>query len=368
MPGRVLQLLGPSAGGIRLHVAALAHGLPAHGWMVSVMGSHDVMRDLVDQDHDIVIPPQWKPYAYRGAGRRLAAVATVAGGVDVLHVHGLKAARVAFTVAARPPTVLTVHNLVAGTQPGPLRPLLERLESSIVERTDHLIVISDEIDERFAGVVPPGKRTFVLPASPRRTIETPRADVRTSYDIDQRAPLVTIVARHHRQKNLPMFLRALGRVVQIVPTVRALVVGDGPDRAALEHLCRELGLEDVAVFTGHRPNPVDEMNAADVVALSSNWEGSPLVVAECLAVGRPLVTTAVGTVSRHLRDHVSARITAVGDDDAFAAALVDMLVDPIAAARIAAEGHAIGSRVFDQHLLVGQVAAVYEQVAGIRRS
>jgi glycosyltransferase involved in cell wall biosynthesis len=359
-----MQLLGPSTGGIRLHVAALAHGLPALGWTVSVMGSHDVMRNLARQDHVIDIPPQWKPYAYRAAGRRLAAALD---GVDVLHVHGLKAARVALTVEHRPHMVLTVHNLVGGTQQRALRPLLERLESAIVERADHLIVISDEIDERFAELVPPERRTFILPASPMRQVTIGRDEVRAAAGIALDAPLVTIVARHHRQKNLPLFLRSMRQVADALPSVRALVVGDGPERATLEGITAELGLTDVVVFAGFRPNPADEMHAADVVALSSDWEGSPLVVAECLAVGRPLVTTAVGTVARHLCDGVSARITPVGDVDAFASALVDVLTDPATAADLAAAGHAVGRDVFDTDLLVAAVADVYERVRAAPR-
>ena len=354
-----MQLLGPSAGGIRRHVAALALGLPAHGWAASVTGPHEVMRDLAHQDHAIDIPPPWQPSAHRSARRRLAAAL---GSVDLLHVHGLKAARVALTVEHRPPMVLTVHNLVGGTQQRTLRPVLERLESAIVERADHLVVISDEIDERFASLVPPDRRTFVLPASPPRRVTAGRDEVRVAAGIAPDAPLVTVVARHHRQKNLPMFLRAMRRVADTMPSVRALVVGDGPERMNLVQLAGELGLDDVVVFAGFRPNPVDEMHAADVVALSSDWEGSPLVVAECLAAGRPLVTTAVGTVSRHLRDGVSARITPVGDVDAFAAAIVGVLADPARAADLARAGHAVGERIFDADRLVGSVAEVYEQV------
>ena len=99
------------------------------------------------------------------------------------------------------------------------------------------------------------------------------------------------------------------------------MVGDGPERRALEAERDRLGLAASVIIAGHRPNPVDEMNAADVVALSSRWEGSPLAVAECLSLGRPLVTTAVGTVTRHLTDGVDARVVPVGDQHVFGRAL-----------------------------------------------
>jgi glycosyltransferase involved in cell wall biosynthesis len=146
------------------------------------------------------------------------------------------------------------------------------------------------------------------------------------------------------------------------PAARAIVVGEGPEHDRLEATSRDLGLRSVVTFAGHRTNPVDEMNAADVVALSSRWEGSPLVIAEYLAVGTPLVTTAVGTVTRHLTDGVGARVVPVGDHRALAAAIVDLLRDPGAAARIGAAGHRIGQTVFDADALVDGVEAVYSKV------
>ncbi|MEX0846973.1 MAG: glycosyltransferase family 4 protein [Ilumatobacteraceae bacterium] len=357
MARRVLQLLGPSAGGIRAHVAELARRLPAHGWQPSVICSHDVMAGIGPQHGDLDVPPMWNVTAYRPARRRLAEMVE---GHDVLHVHGLKAAMVAVGLTDRPPMVLTVHNLVAGTQPWAVRPVLQRLESHLVARADHLIVISDEIEQRFADVIGADRRSFVLPVSPPRTVGRTRDEVRREHGIAADAPLVTIVARHHRQKNLTMFLDAVAVAVAAVPGLRVLMVGDGPDRADLERHRSSLGLDGIVVMTGQRPNPVDEMHAADVVGLSSDWEGSPLVVAECLAVGRPLVATAVGTVTRHLVDGVSARITPVGAAPAFAAAMIELLSDPVRAAAIAAAGHRVGAVVFDPDSLVDGVARVYD--------
>jgi glycosyltransferase involved in cell wall biosynthesis len=86
-------------------------------------------------------------------------------------------------------------------------------------------------------------------------------------------------------------------------------------------------------------------------------------VAECLALGRPLVTTAVGTVARHLVDDVSARVVPVGDDAAFAAALVELLGDPARAAAIGAAGQAVAASTFDPDRLVEAVEQVYRRVA-----
>lgn len=354
----VLQLLGPSSGGIRLHVAELVRRLPDHGWDATAMGPPGVMADLLPSQLDVRVPPFWKLPAFRTAA---ASVERALDGVELLHVHGLKAMKVASLIDDRPPTVLTVHNLVGGTQPRPLRELLQRFERGVVRETDHLIVISDEIREHFADVVPADRTSFVLPASPKRVVGRSRDDVRAEYRIEADAPLVVVVARHHRQKNLRMFLEAFASVRRSIPTARAVLVGDGPETEALRGRAAALGLGAAVVFAGRRPNPADEMHAADVVALSSDWEGSPLVVAECLQLGRPLVCTAVGTVTANLVDGRDARITPVGDASRFADALVEVLQDPALARRLAEHGAAVAA-VFDPQRLVAEVAAVYDRV------
>jgi glycosyltransferase involved in cell wall biosynthesis len=156
-----------------------------------------------------------------------------------------------------------------------------------------------------------------------------------------------------------MFLAAMALVRRRLPDARAVMVGDGPERAAVEAERHRLGLDDAVVIAGHRPNPIDEMSAADVVALSSIWEGSPLAVAECLSIGAPLVTTAVGTVTRHLVDGESARIVPVGDAAAFADALVELLRSPERRAAIGAAGRAVAARTFDPDALTDAVVRVY---------
>ena len=156
-----------------------------------------------------------------------------------------------------------------------------------------------------------------------------------------------------------MFLAAMAQVHRQLPAVRAVMVGDGPERGAVEAERHRLGLDDVVVIAGHRPNPIDEMRAADVVALSSIWEGSPLAVAECLSIGAPLVSTAVGTVTRHLTDGESARIVPVGDATAFAGALAELLRSPERRAAIGAAGREVAARTFDPDALTDAVVAVY---------
>jgi glycosyltransferase involved in cell wall biosynthesis len=359
----VTQLLGPSTGGIRAHVAELSRRLGTRGWSVVVLGPAHVMDGVGEQDGVVDVPTSWNPLALRRARRQLRTHLS-SRPADLMHAHGLKAALVGLTLprSRRPPMVLTIHNLVIGTRHGVAARVLSTVERSIIKRADHVIVISDEIDHRLNGLVPDDRHTFVLPVSPSRTVGRTRHDVRAEYAIADDTPMVTIVARHHLQKDLPMFLRAFADVVVELPEARAVMVGDGPERRAIEAERDRLGLSSSVVIAGYRPNPVDEMSAADVVALSSQWEGSPLAVAECLSLGRPLVTTAVGTVTRHLRDGVNARVVPVGDHRSFGRALVDLLCDPAAASAMGQAGREVATTTFDGERLVDETESIYREV------
>src|SRR5205814_8906904 len=97
----VVQLLGPSTGGIRRVVATLTAGLRGRGWEVVTAGPAGVLRGLVDQDAVVPVSPR------RAAAARRALTPLFAG-ADLVHAHGLTAGWLAATVRHRPPLVVSV--------------------------------------------------------------------------------------------------------------------------------------------------------------------------------------------------------------------------------------------------------------------
>jgi glycosyltransferase involved in cell wall biosynthesis len=122
--------------------------------------------------------------------------------------------------------------------------------------------------------------------------------------------------------------------------VRLLVVGEGPERTAVEARARSLGMDRTVTFAGRVPSAADELAAADVVVISSRWESGPLVLFEAMQLGRPVVTTAVGAAPDVVADHLNGRLVPPGDADAFADAVADVLADPVAAAAMGEAGRA----------------------------
>lgn len=356
MAERVLLLLGPSAGGIRRHVATLRDGLRNLGWQVETAGPSGVLDGLGGVDHELAVSTS--PLTVATTARRLR---TLARSFDVVHVHGLKAAVCAIAAGVHP-RVLTIHNVVLDDAAGRGAAVLRRIERSLPGRMDRTIAVSDEIRQRFAGVGADAIHV-VVPAGPTPRPDHDAASVRSRLDVGD-APLVATVARMHPQKDLPTMLRAARRVLDQRPDTRFVVVGDGPERPTVDAEHRRLELGDAVQLIGARPNAADELAAADVVALSSIWEGSPLVVAEAMLLGRPVVATAVGAVPEAVVDGETGRLVAPGDDEALAAAIIDLLDHPDRARRLAAAGHAVAVERFATDVLVEAVADHYRELLG----
>lgn len=359
MAERALLVLGPSAGGIRRHVAILRDGLRALGWEVETAGPAGVLDGLGGVDHALAVSTS--PATVARTALRLRALAAR---FDLVHTHGLKAA-VCAVAAGVHPRVLTIHNVVLDDATSAGASVLRRIERSLPGRMDLTIAVSDEIRRRFDGAGA-DQIEVIVPAGPAPVPETDAAGVRSRLGVGD-AELVVTVARMHPQKDLPTMLRAARRVLDQRPDTCFVVVGDGPERPAVEAEHRRLDLGDSVQLIGARPNAADEMAAADVVALSSVWEGSPLVVAEAMLLGRPVVATAVGAVPEAVVDGETGRLVDSGDDAALAAAVVALLDDREAAMQMAAAAQAVAVERFATDVLVAAVADRYHALLGSSR-
>jgi glycosyltransferase involved in cell wall biosynthesis len=107
---------------------------------------------------------------------------------------------------------------------------------------------------------------------------------------DGEPPVVLAVGRLTKQKDFPVLLSAFAQVRQSI-SARLIILGEGPDRPALEALVKELGLENQVAMPGFVENPYAYMQHASLFVLSSLWEGLPTVLIEALYCGTPVVAT-----------------------------------------------------------------------------
>lgn len=103
-------------------------------------------------------------------------------------------------------------------------------------------------------------------------------------------PVILAVGRLTKQKDFPTLIRAFAQVRRTRPA-RLLILGEGPDRPALEALVNQLGLEDDVAMPGFVENPYAYMSRVSLYVLSSRWEGLPTVLIEALYCGPPVIAT-----------------------------------------------------------------------------
>lgn len=128
------------------------------------------------------------------------------------------------------------------------------------------------------------------------------------------------IGRLVRQKNIALMLHAFARGAAIDD--RLTLIGDGPDRAMLEALAVELGIAGRVVFRGYLADPVAALPDADVLLLSSDYEGVPAVVLEALAADIAIVATDCSRSMAALLDlGVLGTLVAIGDERGFAEAI-----------------------------------------------
>jgi glycosyltransferase involved in cell wall biosynthesis len=272
---------------------------------------------------------------------------------DLVHWHGTRAAFFgAFALRlARgqngngvPRAVYTVHGLsyhktvsAAGTTAG--RALFRRVEQVACAGATRVISVSatdleDLMRRRF--IVPGQGRHVPNALNLSRVAPGDRAAARARIGIPEDAFVVGTVSRLVPQKTVGDLVDAVARV----PRATLAVVGEGPERGAVEHRIRKLGLGDRVRLLGARHDVPDLLAAFDIFALASRWEGEPIALLEAMAVGVPCVATAVGGTCEVLDWGEAGVLVPVGDSAALAAAIELLRLDPEHRARLECAGRA----------------------------
>jgi L-malate glycosyltransferase len=162
---------------------------------------------------------------------------------------------------------------------------------------------------------------------PARGSQESQNALRQRLGLSPHIKYVACVARFHPIKDHPTLLRAWKHVVDQLPNVKLLLVGDGADKQACQEKCREWGMADKVEFWGIRHDIAEILRAVDVFALTSISEAASLTLLEAMASECPCVVTDVGGNAEHLKAEVHGFLAPRGDDVAIAKYLCRLLQD-----------------------------------------
>jgi L-malate glycosyltransferase len=292
--------------------------------------------------------------------------------VDVVHTHRYKDS-VLGTIAAKlagvPHVVRTVHGLREPmTGWARLRfALYEALDRfTLLCFADLVIAVSLRMADtlRAAGYRPTTVTHIhngvdLTAMSPTR----PRHGVRRELGIDSETLVIGAAGRLSAVKGHVHLLRAARLAIERRGHTKVLIVGGGPLDGALRDEAARLGIADACVFLGARSDVHDLIAAMDIFVLPSLDEGIPMALLEAMALGVPVVATAVGGVPEVVEDRVTGMLVVPRDEQALADACLRLAADRAWAAAIAARGRRLVEERFSHERSGRALLAAYRSVA-----
>lgn len=162
-------------------------------------------------------------------------------------------------------------------------------------------------------------------------------------------------------KNLPRMVRALA---ELPPEWHLVILGDGPEREAIQAQAMQLDLGHRVHLPGHVADPSLAVGLFDLFALSSDSEQAPLSVIEAMAAGLAVASPAVGDVAEMVAEENRPYIVPQGDDAAFSHAVVALAADPGLRQRLGTANRARAVAEFDERVMTRRYAEAYGRALG----
>ncbi len=266
------------------------------------------------------------------------------GKFDVLHAHLFGSSLWAVLVGrlARVPVVIAHEH---GTFP--YRRVDRFLYGRVVGRlaTSYVAVSTPTRDEMVSVYGVPEAKTEVIPAAYIPREDGTGADLRRELDIAPNDKLIGTIATLRAIKALDVLVAAHALVVGSNPDTQLVLTGAGECRSELEAQVASLGTADRVHFLGHREEIGPILRALDIGVLSSDSEGTPIFVMECMAYGIPVVSTDVGGLRDLIEPGVNGLLVPPRDPEGLAAAIRALLEDPDRASQMGKASASIVSRL-----------------------
>ena len=370
-------------GGPALHVSYLTKGLEHRGYDTTLVAGklsrgEDSMSYVADELGLEVFPlaamhrevsPVYDPVAVTRLVGEIRRVRP-----HILHTHTAKAGAVGRAAAllagdARPPVIVhTYHGHVLRGYFDPIRTQFFReTERALARHTNRLIAVGPQVRDDLVelGVAPASKFSVIrlgIDLESRVLTVDRRAEFRRLFGIPEDRFVVGWIGRMTAIKRVPDILAAFKLLRERGVEATLCLVGDGPDRDAIEQLASELGIVRDVLFVGYQRDVAPYYAFFDALLLPSANEGTPVVAIEALASERPVVATRVGGVPDVVDDGEDGFLVDVGDIPSLADRLEQLARDPELRARMGKAGRERVVPRYRVERLVDDVDALYREL------
>lgn len=283
--------------------------------------------------------------------------------VDIVHTHDFRSNVFGLMAAKyrRKPVITTVHGWIANDLKGKLYVAADK---TILRFFDHIITVSERTRTVVKRAWIPDNRLSVIPNAlkldgymPDRRDDSFRRELGIASD----TMLVANIGRLSPEKGQLEFLQAAKLLVERGVNAKFLLIGIGPDQAALERFVADHKLESRVVFSGFRHDMISVYNSVDLVVQSSYTEGMPNVVLEALLMEVPVVATDVGGTAEVLKHRETGMLIRSGVVNDIVEQVTVFCLHPGDLRGMAKRGRLDIRARFDHRQRVDRLAAVYER-------
>ena len=253
-------------------------------------------------------------------------------GIDVVHAHDYKVNLLAWLLARATGVVpmSTAHGYTGNSRRELW--LYYPADKKVLARFPVVVAVSSGVrDALVAGGCRPDRVRVLLngidPAAFHRD-PARRASARAKYEVSEHDVVIGAVGRLEVQKRFDLLIQAVATLRKRHSQIRLLVAGDGSLREDLKSLVTRQGLGGVCRLVGQVDDVVEFHHALDLLVQSSEYEGTPNVVLEAMAMETPVIATDVGGTAELMRSSIEGIIVPSGDVPALVGAIGGVVSDP----------------------------------------
>jgi glycosyltransferase involved in cell wall biosynthesis len=359
----------PISAGQTTHVLSLVRSLDRHTFRLTVVLPAHLRHSIAafERTGVQVVPlplhkMAWPPRAVIALVRLIRQ-----GDIHIVHIHSQEAGLLARIIAR----AAGARGIIYTPQVIDIRRarwhwLYALIETTLAHTTDVIISVNQPDRQRLIRWGIPLHKVVMIPNGIdldafERTVDA--RNLRRTMGLDEDRPLVMQVARLSAQKDPLAFVTGAAHVVRAWPDTQFALVGEGPLEDEVSARARELGLGKHVHLLGWHSEAFKLMPAADVVSLTSRWEGAPHALLEAMAWSRPVVATAVNGCTDIVVHQETGFLVPPGDIPAWAGCVIDLLNDAAMAAAMGQRGRRRVEEKFSLPEMVRRIERLYLQVA-----
>ena len=290
--------------------------------------------------------------------------------VDLVHTHGYLADIVGIPVARLNgiPTLSTCHGFIPTTWKVRLYNALDRI---VLKFGTQVMAVSEAIKQDLVDSGLSSGRVQVVAnavsaAIDRDMTHANREAGRKSHGIRSTDFVLGYVGRLSAEKGLKYLITACAELVASGIPLRALIIGEGPQRNELEQLSRQLGLGDQVVFAGFQKDVAQWLPCMDVFVLPSLTEGTPMALLEAMTYGVPAVASAVGGVPEMIKNGETGILVPPGKAEEISNATLALFRDPAQRQKLSQNAITFARTRYSVEQWIGRIEMEYQKLS--RRS